>query len=137
MVAQKSRFLKSVPHPADPTNYADLRHLFALAWAVIGLCQTKTVNFNKWSESVISLALVYRGRSIPVSWEVRAHNSTSVDYESKLTPAPVEFCYHPAKYLSNDPRKLTRAGAFSTGQCSNWRRLKIANWKTDAGHRNC
>jgi len=37
-------------------NYADLRHLFALGWAVVGLCMTQTVNFNKWGEVVISLA---------------------------------------------------------------------------------
>ncbi len=124
-------------------NYADLRHLFALAWAVVGLCQTGTVNFNKWGEVVISLAeyasshqryfqrllrnerikpfdlyypllnaslcewsttetlylaldvsdlkngyilirlaLIYRGRSIPVSWDVMKHNSTSVGYKT-------------------------------------------------------
>ncbi len=36
-------------------NYADLRHLYGLAWAVVGLCMTKTINFNKWGEVVISL----------------------------------------------------------------------------------
>ena len=124
-------------------NYADVRHLFALAWAVVGLCQTGTVNFNKWGEVVISLvkyasshqryfqrllknerikphdlyypllnaslsqwstaetlylaldvsdlkngyvlihlALIYRGRAIPVTWRVIEHNSTSVGYKA-------------------------------------------------------
>jgi len=123
-------------------NYGDLRRLKVLAWAVVGLCVTKTVNFNKWGEVVISaaeyaashqrrfkrflenkqvkplkfyapllrialsewsiqktlylaldvsdlkngyilirLALVYRGRAIPVSWRVMKHNSTSVAYK--------------------------------------------------------
>jgi hypothetical protein len=37
-------------------NYADLRHLYVLAWGVVGLCMTETVNFNRWGEGVISLA---------------------------------------------------------------------------------
>jgi hypothetical protein len=113
-----------------------------LAWAVVGLCLTKTVNFNQWGEVVISsahyasshqrrferwfhnkqikpikfffpllraalqiwppeqllylaldtsdlrngyllirLALIYRGRAIPVTWRVFKHNSTSVSYK--------------------------------------------------------
>jgi hypothetical protein len=113
-----------------------------LAWAVVGLCLTKTVNFNQWGEVVISdaqyasshqrrferwfhnqhikpikfffpllraamqiwppeqilylaidasdlkngyllirLALIYRGRAIPVTWRVIKHNSTSVSYK--------------------------------------------------------
>ena len=123
-------------------NYADLRHLYVLAWGVVGLCMTETVNFNKWGEVVISLAkyasshqryfqrwlkngrikplklyypllhfalsrwsldktlylaldvsdlrngyilirlaLVYRGRAIPVTWRVMKHNSASVSYQ--------------------------------------------------------
>lgn len=123
-------------------NYADLRHLYVLAWGVVGLCLTETVNFNKWGEGVISLAqyagshqryfqrwlknerikplklyypllnfalsrwslektlylaldvsdlingyilirlaLVYRGRAIPVTWRVMKHNSASVSYQ--------------------------------------------------------
>jgi len=123
-------------------NYGDLRRLMVLAWAVVALCMTKTVNFNKWGEAVISrarkaashqrrfqrflknkrvkplklyspllkisldewsreetfylaldvsdlkngyilirLALVYRGRAIPVSWRVMKHNSASVAYK--------------------------------------------------------
>jgi hypothetical protein len=122
-------------------NYGDIRLLFVLAWAVVGLCLSETVNFNKWGEVVISqaqyassnqrrfqrwlknkqvnplkfyypllkvalsewslaqtlylaldvsdlkngyilirLALIYRGRAIPVSWRVMKHNSTSVSY---------------------------------------------------------
>lgn len=123
-------------------NYGDIRRLFVLAWAVVGLCLSETVNFNKWGEVVISqaqyassnqrrfqrwlknkqvkplkfyypllkvalsewsldktlylaldvsdlkngyilirLALIYRGRSIPVSWRVMKHDSTSVSYK--------------------------------------------------------
>ncbi len=123
-------------------NYTDIRHLFTLAWAVVGVCIMKTVNFNLWGEAVISeakksashqrrfgrflknkkikplklyypllklalsewsredtmylaldvsdlkngyvlirLALIYRGRAIPVSWRVMKHNSTSVAYK--------------------------------------------------------
>jgi hypothetical protein len=36
--------------------FGDVRRLIVLAWAVIGLCFTKTVNFNQWSEVVISKA---------------------------------------------------------------------------------
>ncbi len=124
------------------STFGDVRRLMGLAWAVVGLCLTETVNFNKWGEVVISeaqyasshqrrfqgwlynprvkpvkfyfpllkvalsewsldktlylaldvsdlkngyilirLALIYRGRSIPVSWRVMQHNSTSVSYQ--------------------------------------------------------
>jgi len=36
--------------------FGDIRRLMTLAWAVIGLCFTKTVNFNHWGEVVISNA---------------------------------------------------------------------------------
>ena len=123
-------------------NYGDIRRLFVLAWAVVGLCVSETVNFNKWGEVVIGeatnaaghqrrfqrflknkrvkplkfyypllkialnewslekplylaldvsdlkngyilirLALIYRGRAIPLSWRVMKHNSTSVAYK--------------------------------------------------------
>lgn len=122
--------------------YGDVRRLMVLAWAVVGVCLTETVNFNKWGEVVVGqahyasshqrrfqgwlynprvkpikfyfpllkaalsawsldkilylaldvsalprgyilirLALVYRGRAIPVSWRVMRHNSTSVSYQ--------------------------------------------------------
>lgn len=122
--------------------FGDMRRLMVLAWAVVGLCQTKTVNFNLWGEVVISnaqyasshqrrfqrlfknkhikpvkyyfpllrtalsgwslnetlylaldvsdlhngyilirLALIYRGRAIPVTWRIMKHNSTSVSYK--------------------------------------------------------
>jgi hypothetical protein len=131
-------FCRHIPR----ANYADLRHLYVLAWAVVGLCLTETVNFNKWGEVVINLAtyasshqryfqrwlkngrikplklyypllrvalsawsaaqtlylaldvselkngyilirlgLIYRGRTIPVSWRVLKHNSASVGYK--------------------------------------------------------
>ena len=123
------------------STYGDVRRLMVLAWAVVGLCISETVNFSKWGEVVISeaqnaashqrrfqrflknkrikplkyyypllraalsewslndpiyvaldvsdlkngyvlirLALIYRGRAIPVSWRVMKHNSTSVAY---------------------------------------------------------
>ena len=131
-------FCEHIPRPI----YGDVRRLMGLAWAVVGLCLTETVNFNKWGEVVISeaqyasshqrrfqgwlynprvkpikfyypllkaalsewslattlylaldvsdlkngyilirLALIYRGRSIPVSWRVMQHNSTTVSYQ--------------------------------------------------------
>lgn len=36
--------------------FGDVRRLIVLAWAVVGLCCTKTVNFNQWGEAVISNA---------------------------------------------------------------------------------
>jgi hypothetical protein len=36
--------------------FGDVRRLMVLAWAVIGLCFTKTVNFDAWGEVVISQA---------------------------------------------------------------------------------
>lgn len=36
--------------------YGDLRLLMVLAWAVVGVCLTQTVNFNRWSEVVIGPA---------------------------------------------------------------------------------
>lgn len=36
--------------------FGDIRRLMVLAWAVVGLCITKTVNFNQWGEVVISQA---------------------------------------------------------------------------------
>jgi len=122
--------------------FGDVRRLMGLAWAVVGLCLTKTVNFSLWGEVVISeatyasshqrrfqrwlhnpqirpikfyfpllraalrtwgaaetlylaldtsdlhngyilirLALIYRGRAIPIAWRVFKHNSTSVSYK--------------------------------------------------------
>jgi hypothetical protein len=121
--------------------FKDVRRLVVLAWAVVGVCLTKTVNINKWGEVVIDnaqyassrqrrfhrwlhnkhirpvkfyfpllqaalrdwplgktlylsfdtsdlhngyilirLALVYRGRAIPVTWRVIKHNSATVSY---------------------------------------------------------
>ena len=37
-----------------PHIFGDVRRLMVLAWAVVGLCLTKTVNFNQWGEVVIS-----------------------------------------------------------------------------------
>ncbi len=34
--------------------FGDIRRLVTLAWAVVGLCSSKTVNFNQWGEAVIS-----------------------------------------------------------------------------------
>jgi hypothetical protein len=126
----------------SPHIYGDVRRLMVLAWAVVGVCLTKTVNFNQWGEVVISpahyasihqrrfqrwlhnkrikpikfflpliraalhlwppggvlylaldacdlkngyilirLALIYRGRAVPVSWRVINHASTSVGYQ--------------------------------------------------------
>ena len=122
--------------------FGDVRRLMVLAWAVIGLCFTKTVSFDLWGEVVISqaqyasshnrrfqrwfhnphirpikfyyplfraalrtwdaaetmylaldasdlpnsyilirLSLIYRGRSVPVTWRVIRHNGTSVGYQ--------------------------------------------------------
>jgi len=36
--------------------FGDIRRMMTLAWAVIGLCLTQTVSFNKWGEVVISNA---------------------------------------------------------------------------------
>jgi hypothetical protein len=36
--------------------FGDVRRLMVLAWAVVGLCLSKTVNFNQWGEVVISQA---------------------------------------------------------------------------------
>jgi len=36
--------------------FGDVRRLMGLAWAVVGLCLSETVNFNKWGEVVISEA---------------------------------------------------------------------------------
>lgn len=130
-------FCKHIPSPL----YGDVRHLMVLAWAVVGLCITGTVNFNQWGQVVmgratyahshqrrfqrwlhnkrlkpiklfapllraamqlwpdssvlylaldssdlhnghilIRLALIYRGRAIPVCWRVVKHNSSSVSY---------------------------------------------------------
>lgn len=122
--------------------FGDVRRLMVLAWAVVGLCLTKTVNFNLWGEVVIGqaqyasshqrrfqrllknkrvkpikyyapllraairnwsweqtlylaldvsvlpkgyilirLALIYRGRAIPVAWRVMKHHSATVSYK--------------------------------------------------------
>jgi hypothetical protein len=122
--------------------FGDVRRLMVLAWAVVGVCLTQTVNFNQWGEVVIGraqyasshqrrfqrwlhnkrikpikfffpllraamqiwppegilylaldtcdlkngyilirLALIYRGRAIPVAWRVIQHNSASVSYK--------------------------------------------------------
>jgi hypothetical protein len=45
-------FGEHIPHRV----YGDRRRLQTLAWAVIGLCTTKTVNFNLWGEVVMSNA---------------------------------------------------------------------------------
>ena len=131
-------FCKLIPR----SIFGDVRRLKVLAWAVVGLCLTKTVNFNLWGEAVISeaqqaeshqrrfhrwlhnpyvlpfafyfplflaalhtwpvaqvmylaldttdlphgyvlirLALIYRGRAIPVTWRVLKHASTEVSFQ--------------------------------------------------------
>jgi hypothetical protein len=131
-------FCKLIPR----ATFRDVRRLKVLAWAVVGLCLTKTVNFNLWGEAVISeaqqaeshqrrfhrwlhnpyvlpfafyfplllaalhtwpvaqvmylaldttdlphgyvlirLALIYRGRAIPVTWRVLKHASTEVSFQ--------------------------------------------------------
>ena len=45
-------FRRQIPHQL----YGDGRRLEVLAWAVIGLSQTKTINFNQWAEVVLSKA---------------------------------------------------------------------------------
>jgi len=133
-----SAFCKYIPRAI----FGDVRRLMGLAWAVVGVCLTETVNCNRWGEVVsseahyasshqrrfqgwlynpgvkpvkfyfpllkaalsnwslaktlylaldvsdlkngyilIRLALIYRGRSIPVSWRVMKHNSTTVGYK--------------------------------------------------------
>ncbi len=47
-----SAFCEHIPRPL----FGDVRRLVVLAWAVVGLCLTKTVNFNQWGEVVISKA---------------------------------------------------------------------------------
>lgn len=37
-------------------NFGDIRRLVTLAWAVVGLCLTKSANFSHWGEGVISQA---------------------------------------------------------------------------------
>ncbi|MEW6206662.1 MAG: transposase [Pseudomonadota bacterium] len=41
-------FCKYIPR----ANFGDVRRLMVLAWAVVGLCLTETVNFNRWGEVV-------------------------------------------------------------------------------------
>ena len=36
--------------------FGDVRRVMVLAWTVVGMCLTKTVNFNQWGEVVISQA---------------------------------------------------------------------------------
>ncbi len=38
------------------STFGNVCRLMGLAWAVVGLCLTGTVNFNKWGEVVISEA---------------------------------------------------------------------------------
>lgn len=47
-----SAFCEHIPRPI----FGDVRRLMGLAWAVVGVYLTKTVNFNNWSEVVISEA---------------------------------------------------------------------------------
>ena len=37
-------------------TFEDIRRLVVLAWAVVGVCLTQTVNFNLWSEVIIGPA---------------------------------------------------------------------------------
>lgn len=130
-------FCKHVPR----AKFGDIRRLVTLAWAVVGLCISKTVNFSQWGESVMSkakkaashkrrfqrwfhnehiipcsfyaplvkaalhgweltesvyvaldtsvlprgyvlirVALVYRGRTVPLAWSVIKHGSATVGY---------------------------------------------------------
>jgi len=47
-------FVLHIPRSA----FGDIRRLVTLAWAVAGLTISKTANFNKWGESVISKATI-------------------------------------------------------------------------------
>lgn len=132
-------FCKHIPRAV----FGDIRRLVTLAWAVVGLCLSKTVNFSQWGEGVISqaqkaashkrrfqrwfhnkhilpcrfyaplvsaalagwqltervyvaldtsvlpgsyvlirAALVYRGRAIPLAWDVIKHGSATVGYKT-------------------------------------------------------
>jgi hypothetical protein len=47
-----SAFCQHIP----ASHYGDLRLLMVLAWAVVGVCLTQTVNFNRWGEVVVGRA---------------------------------------------------------------------------------
>jgi hypothetical protein len=47
-----SAFCQHIP----PHLYSDIRLLMGLAWAVVGVCLTQTVNFNRWGEVVVGRA---------------------------------------------------------------------------------
>lgn len=140
----------------SPRLFGDVRRLMVLAWAVVGVCWTKTVNFNQWGEVIIGrahfasshqrrfqrwlhnkhikpvkffclliraalqlwppqsslylaldssdlkngyilirLALIYRGRAVPVSWRVLKHNSASVSYQDYKVVLKQALCILP------------------------------------------
>jgi len=133
-----SAFYQLIP----PDQVRDVRLLRTLAWAVVGICLSETVNFSRWGEVVLSeakyasshqrrfrrflknarvkpkqlygwllkaalkqwslqqtlflgldvsdlkngcvlirVALIYRGRAVPVCWKVMSHKGTSVAYQ--------------------------------------------------------
>jgi Transposase DDE domain len=94
----------------QPEQWRDRRHLQTLAWMVVGLIQTSCVSLTalrEWGKHtlylaldtsmlwnqycLIRLSLVYRGRAVPLVWEVVEHGSSSVPhgaYEALLEAVP-------------------------------------------------
>jgi hypothetical protein len=134
-----SEFCQVIPRK----TYGDVRRLYTLAWAVIGLLMSKSISLSSWGEVVIGrakqaashrrrfarwmnnvkidaisfytpllmyqlkqwsaetrfrialdtsvlprglvlirIALIYRGRAMPIVWKVIAHNSATISYET-------------------------------------------------------
>ena len=147
-------FVVTIPRSA----WGDIRRLVTLAWAVVGLCLSKTVNLSSWGESVesqasyaasrarrfqrwlndakidtptiytslvkaalkewaigtriyvaldtsvikgtpfvlVRVSLIYRGRSLPLAWQVLVHDSAAVGYSDYVSVLETALACLPA-----------------------------------------
>jgi len=87
--------------------FGDVRRLATLAWAVIGLCSTQTVNFNRWGEVVISRAQYASSHQRRFQrWFHNAHIEPGAFYRALLQAALATWVLGTRVYVALDTSVL-------------------------------
>ncbi len=90
--------------------FGDIRRLRTLAWAVIGLCFTKTANFNKWGEVVIGNAKYAASRERRFKrWLYNNHVTPATFYPPLLQAVLIDWKPGQRVYVALDTSMLPRS----------------------------